>query len=89
MTKYEEIKYLRSFIALLVLITMKFFKQLRPKQLQTMGLKRHHHICMDNIKCTKIEYALHVSVSARPNNMYHVVRVFASLHSDVLYISMI
>ena len=52
--KYDEIKYLRSFTALLVLITMKFFKQLRPKQLQTTGLKRHHHIRMDNIKCSTL-----------------------------------
>ena len=36
--KYDEIKYLSSLIPLLVLITMKFFKQLRRKQLQ-LGLK--------------------------------------------------
>ena len=97
MMKYDEIKYLRSFIALLVLIAMKFFKQLRPKQLQTVGLKRHHHICMDNIKCSALFtfqwnqnwIFLNVSVSARPNNMYHAVRVFASLYSDALYFSMI
>ena len=95
MMKYNEIKYVRSFIALLVLITMKFFKQLRPKQLQTVGPKRHHHIRMDNINCcallmfsgTKIEYFLNVSVSAKPNNMYHVVRVLDSLYSDALYLT--
>ena len=41
---------------------------------------------------TKIEYFLNVSVSisvARPNNMCHVVHVFASLNSDALYVSMI
>ena len=71
MMKYDEIKYLRSFMALLVLITMKFFKQLRPKQLQTLGLygqykmQRFVHVLVE----PKLNYFLNVSVSARPNNM--------------------
>ena len=85
MMKYDEIKYLRSFIALSVLIVMKFFKQLRPKQLQ---LRRCFIANYGTEKASSYPYGqykmqhfaqvlvepklniLNVSVSARPNNMY-------------------
>ena len=47
-------------------------------------MQRFSHVLV--ISGTTIEYFPNVSVSARPTDMNHVVRVFASLHSDALYI---
>ena len=49
-----------------------------------MGLNRHHHaVLCSRFSGTKTEYFFNVSVSARPNNMYYVVHVFASLYVSV------